>query len=340
MHEDNKNFEISLNSLAESAEVKQPLNPENLLIKITDEIQEPFPLFAVLFKIIGSPGNLICVKAKQKAGKTYLICVFFAAYYAGEYLALTAKKTPDKKFYWLDSEQSKSQVFKVLKRGFQMAGLLPFTHKDFGIYYLSELTIQERWEILEQLAAREDCEVLAVDVMTDFVNDPNDLRETKTAADRLQAIAKKYNIVIIATIHENKDNNHATGHLGSALMKKGETVLTLEKRNEVFTVSSPYARHGDIEPFSFVIDENGLPVESDLPIMMTKSAMLNENIKNRLNKILALKRLRHTDLMELYIDNFGVSEKTAKSHISRALEMDLIFCEEKHYQLKNTQNED
>jgi hypothetical protein len=323
-------------SQIEIEDVKKTFDPDDLLIRISDDIQEPFPLFSILFKIIGSPGNLLVIKAKQKAGKTFLICVFAAAYYRKQFLSVKATPTPGKKFYWLDSEQSKSQVYKVLKRMHRMAGFLPFTEQgqDVGIFYLSELTIEERWKILETLAAREVCEVLAVDVVTDFLNDPNDLRETKAAADKLQAIAKKHNIIIICTIHENKDNDNATGHIGSALMKKGETVLSLEKRNQVFTVKSPYARHGDVEEFSFTIDADGLPIEADSPLMMTKSEKLDIDIRQRFKKILAVKRLSHKELVEAYEDQSGLSQRAARNHITIALNDEIIEVSDRLYGLK------
>lgn len=320
--------------------VKPTFDPETLLIRINDNIQEPFPIFLIAYQIIASVGNLIPIKAKQKAGKTFLICMLAAAYIAGKYLHISANRTPGKRFYWLDSEQSRSQVYKVLKRFFRMAGLTPVSDNETGIFYLSELSIDERWQFLEIVAAREDCEVLAVDVVTDFINDPNDLRETKAAADRLQAIAKRHNIIIICTIHENKDNEHATGHLGSALMKKGETVLSLEKRNGIFTVKTPFARHGEAEDFSFTIDDEGLPVAADSPLMMTKSEKTEIEITQRFKKILAVKRLCHKDLVEAYELQSGCSSRTARNHITQALDLDLIEVCDKLYGLKIALNED
>lgn len=331
----------NLNDLPAKNGIKIPLNPDDLLIKITDDIKEPIPLFAINFLILASHGNLLVIKAKQKAGKTFLICILSAAYHKGQYLSIKATRTSGKCFLWVDSEQSKSQVFLVLKRNHRMSGLVPFTDnsEDVGIYYLSELTIEERWEMIELLAARKDCEVLAIDVITDFVNDPNDLRETKAVADKLQAIAKKNNIVIVCTIHENKDNSHATGHLGSALMKKAETVLSLEKNNGVFTVKSPYARHGEVDEFSFNIDEHGLPCEADTPIIMTRSEKLNIEIAQRFKKILTLKRLSHKDLTEAYELHTGLSKRAAKEHITRGLDRNILDVQDKLYSLKTNESD-
>lgn len=321
---------------------KVVIDPDYLLVRITDDIQEPFPSFSIASQMIASPGNLVTIKAKQKAGKTFLICIFAAAYYNSNnsFLAVNARPTAGKKFYWLDSEQSKSQIFKVLKRTYRMMNLPDFANDDLAIFYIAELSIDDRFQTVETIAARPDCEAMTLDVVTDFVNDPNDLKETKAAADRLQAIAKKHNIIIICTIHENKDNTHATGNLGSALMKKSETVLGLEKRNGIFTVKPAYSRHGDAESFSFTIDPEGLPVEADSPLMMTKAEVLEQNIQSRFKKILAVKRLPHKELVEIYMEKAGCAVRTARNHITQALDMDLIEVCDKLYGLKITFNED
>lgn len=61
-------------------------------------------------------------------------------------------------------------------------------------------------------------------------------------------------------MHQNKGDNNARGHIGTELVNKAETVLSVTKKNKISTVRPEFCR--DIEPqeFSFMINDEGLPV--------------------------------------------------------------------------------
>ena len=67
------------------------------------------------------------------------------------------------------------------------------------------------------------------------------------------------NIHLITIIHQNKGDNNAKGHLGSIILQKAETVLSVEKDREISNVTATYSRDLDIKPISFSVDDNGLP---------------------------------------------------------------------------------
>jgi hypothetical protein len=69
---------------------------------------------------------------------------------------------------------------------------------------------------------------------------------------------------IIVVIHTNFGTNKATGHLGSAIEKKAETVCQLEREDDATKVSFPFCRGFKIDEFSFKLDENGLPYTTTL----------------------------------------------------------------------------
>lgn len=60
-------------------------------------------------------------------------------------------------------------------------------------------------------------------------------------------------------MHQNKGDNNARGHIGTELVNKAETVLSVTKKNKISTVRPEFCR--DIEPdeFSFMINELSLP---------------------------------------------------------------------------------
>jgi hypothetical protein len=59
-------------------------------------------------------------------------------------------------------------------------------------------------------------------------------------------------------LHRNFGSAKPTGHLGSAILKKAETVVFVEKENDIVRVSPEYTRNYPFEEFEFKINEEGL----------------------------------------------------------------------------------
>jgi hypothetical protein len=88
---------------------------------------------------------------------------------------------------------------------------------------------------------------------------------------------KIHNLHITTVIHQNKHDNYATGHLGSAIMKKSEAVISVAKsendsrRSEV----SCYMIRGaaDFNDFEMEVDyDTGLPHVVSIDNMIKKSS--------------------------------------------------------------------
>ena len=77
-------------------------------------------------------------------------------------------------------------------------------------------------------------------------------------------------IHIHTVLHQNKNDEHARGHIGTELNNKAETIMQVEVDKEDKTISVVDAMHirdREFEPFAFRINEEGLPelVEPYLP---------------------------------------------------------------------------
>jgi len=325
---------------ADKGKAAPEIDPAKYLINISDNVSDPEPIFKIGDRLLCSPGNILTIKAKQKGGKTFLVSCFIAAYFKGEYLQIFGIKS--KGIGLLDTEQSLQQCHKILRRTHKMSGFAPFAeYPELKMYYASELDVPERWALFEAIAKNPEISILFVDVSTDLINDINDQVETKTAADRIQKIAKENSLLIVCTIHENKKDSNATGFFGGSLQKKSEAVVSLEKLDGIFTVKATDTRHGDWPDFCFTIDENGLPIPMDTPIRMTVSEVKEHNIHNNLKHVLAGQRLTHTELVEKYTARELCSESTSKRHIKTALSNDWIKVQsDNRYILsKNDQDE-
>jgi hypothetical protein len=67
-------------------------------------------------------------------------------------------------------------------------------------------------------------------------------------------------------LHQNKSDTNARGHIGTELINKAETVLSVtrsDKDKEVSVVEPQQCRNREPEPFGFEINKEGLPVAVD-----------------------------------------------------------------------------
>jgi hypothetical protein len=284
-----------------------------LLVDLCDDIREPEAVLSHNGKILASAGNLSLVKAPTKHGKTFLLSIFAAAWLRGECCGIAA--TPNKpKILYVDSEQSKPQVYKVLKRIHQLAGL-PVDRSDLRITmaYFKELNHKERLSELKKLV-NDSYGLVIVDGIVDFLGDFNDLTESSLLKDELLQLVGRHDLHLITAIHTNKSDNNGRGHIGAMIEQKSETTFQLKKDSNLFEVTPAYCRHQDFEPFKFEIDETELPklIES-IPIESKTTRQ-----RKTFQKVLATP-LSYSDLVRAYSEASGLSEASAKRHISQAI---------------------
>lgn len=302
------------------------------LIDLTKEIPDPIPVYSIGSKILCSPGNILTIKAKQKAGKTMLVQTFIASNFRGNYLNINSNGC--KSIGWIDTEQSENEVYKRARITHSMSRLDPKTNSHMlHIYYAKMLDIEERWELLEAVCAS-GVQIVVCDVSTDWVLDINDVKETKVAIDRFGRLAAQYNLLIICTLHENKKDTNGVGHFGGTLQKKSEAVISLTKSEGLFEVSATDTRHGDWEPFSFSL-EDGIPRNFDRPQKLSARELASNLMVGTFRHVLAGKRLSHGELVTTYSQYSGKSERTARSHVAQCLKSGLLRISENFYTLKN-----
>ena len=102
-----------------------------------------------------------------------------------------------------------------------------------------------------------------IDGIADLATAINDEDEATRVIGLLLKWTKIHNIHICNIIHENKNNNFATGHLGSSIMKKSETVAFVTRDDKLTKVTPDYCRNYPFDEFYFELDENHLPKESE-----------------------------------------------------------------------------
>ena len=128
-----------------------------------------------------------------------------------------------------------------------------------------------RLAIVEQaIGTIPDLGLVIIDGIRDFLYDINSSSESTDIISKFMQWTDDRQIHIHTVLHQNKNDEHARGHIGTELNNKAETIMQVEVDKEdkaVSVVEAVHIRDREFEPFAFRINEEAMPepVESYLP---------------------------------------------------------------------------
>jgi len=166
----------------------------------------------------------------------------------------------------IDTEQGEWHAQNVFKRIPRICGGNPDFYKPFALRPYTHL---ERIQFIEYLIYESDFKdnigLLVIDGLADLVADFNDLKESNSIIQKIMKWTGDKNFHLLTVIHQNSYTNKATGHLGSSVLKKAETICNVVAENNTVNVTFTYTRGFPIEDLQFVVNHEGLPyIESGL----------------------------------------------------------------------------
>jgi hypothetical protein len=215
----------------------------------------------------GTDGNFSCLVGATKSMKTFYKSLLVASYIGQNNYApnfKTHRKT-DKFVLDFDTEQGEWHSQNTFKRVPKIAG----EYANYKPFYLRKLEPKERLEFIEWCLMESDYKnnigFVSIDGAADLVVDVNNLKESNNLTQKFLQWTDITQCHLLTVLHRNFGTIKPTGHLGSSILKKAETVCMLDREfeNEVATgvinVSFPYTRSFNINPMSFSIDNDGLP---------------------------------------------------------------------------------
>ncbi len=177
-----------------------------------------------------------------------------------------------RKILYIDTEQGQHHCQLVLKRILRLAGL-PDDEKPDNLLMLSLRKFAPKIRMLiveEAIGTIPNLGLVIVDGIRDFLYDINSSSESTDIISKFMQWTDDRQIHIHTVLHQNKNDEHARGHIGTELNNKAETIMQVEVDKEdknISMVEAVHIRDREFEPFAFRINEEVLPepVEFYLP---------------------------------------------------------------------------
>ncbi|WP_417858840.1 hypothetical protein [Xanthomarina gelatinilytica] len=259
---------------SESSEIDFKTMHDNCLVDVTAQLTPPpvaLSLGEYTYKNInypipfGSYGDFSCLVGASKSMKTFLKSALLAGYIGGKsnyyFPNLKGHQTKDKFIIDVDTEQSLWHTQRVAKRVCEMVGGNYDLYKPFAT---REYDAKTRFQYIEWIMMeseyRNNIGLIAIDGAADIIESVNDLDEANKIVQGMMTWTTKTKAHLSTVLHRNHGSDKPTGHLGSAIMKKAQTVAFVTREGDVIKVTPDYCRDYPFKEFYFTINK-----ESHLP---------------------------------------------------------------------------
>lgn len=279
--EDLKNPETILNHIQDITKQSEDELLKLLKINPTDELKPPQSAWVQVNDndentIMGTLGNFSLIIGKAKSRKSFFINIAVSTVLSKDVILNQFKGVlppQQRKILYFDTEQGKFHVQVALKRICKRINTE--NPKDIEVFGLRSLEPRQRLKIIEYaIYNTPELGFVIIDGIKDLINSINDESEATLIASKLLKWTEEKNIHIVTVLHQNKSDNNARGHIGTELINKAETVLSVTKNEQdkdISIVEAQQCRNREPEPFAFEIDNSGLPVIAENFELRTES---------------------------------------------------------------------
>lgn len=213
----------------------------------------------------GTEGNFSCLVGASKSRKTFLKSLLTGCYIGGKannYADnIKSHRRTNKIILDFDTEQGKWHAQQTFRRPVELAGEVYENYLPFG---LRQYDYKTRIDFIDFMIKKHknNLGLVLIDGVADLVSDVNDLKQCNEAAQKLMEWTDLTQCHLICILHKNFGSSKPTGHLGSTVLKKAETIAFVEvdeNDKSISNVKFEYTRSFAIEEFSFSVDNNWLP---------------------------------------------------------------------------------
>jgi len=293
---------------------------------------KPETILEVNGSIWGTLENFSAIIGKAKSKKTYLLTAVIPALLTGNTMLghLTGKLSNEKdRILYFDTEQSSYHIQQVIEKSLKLGGISKeVAMSKLEVLSLRSKTVEERNKIIEYgIRNMENIGVGIIDGVKDLIYDINNMEQASEIIQKLLEWTATHKIHIIVVLHQNKNDNHARGNIGTELMNKCETLVEValhQKNKKITIVNFDLTRNLSPEPFAFTIGNDGLPQSIDMPKKETNKnkkpesfEVEQEEYKRALKDIFSgSKAFNQTQLIKKLKEHFSIGDNKAKEYIS------------------------
>lgn len=215
----------------------------------------------------GSYGDFSCIVGASKSRKTFFKSMIEAGFIGGKstiYNPSIKGHNPDKKIVLsFDTEQSNFHVQRVQRRVLDLIGGECDFYKTFGLRGYSP---KERFDFIDWCVFESDFKnnigLMSIDGYVDLVTDFNSLEQSTGLTEKLLQWTAKGKMHCTGILHKNFGTSKPVGHVGSSVLKKAETVVFVEKEDDITIAKCEYSRNQPFETIKFNVDSiDWLPKE-------------------------------------------------------------------------------
>jgi len=219
------------------------------------------------FDILGTLNSSILISGKAKAKKSFLMQILAAAALSDYPVLGFHNRLPDdkKNILYFDTEQSEYHCTLVSNRIIKLSNAGSDDEKisRFIMYDLRDYSTHEIKRAVKLLIENTpNLGIVFIDGIKDLVTSINDEEQANEISRNVLKWGKQKNVCVVSVLHQNKTDTNVRGHIGTELMNKSDTVLSVEliaDNKEVSMVIPTQTRNKPPEDFYFEIINN-LPV--------------------------------------------------------------------------------
>lgn len=310
--------ETIIESVRSLTETKDGLNARVI------DLTRRYPEIDYLFERSGlkcfSRGDIQAVKGKAKSGKSTFLIGLVSTLLKGENMDFNAIKSGCRAMY-IDTEQNPINTVTLAKKVHAQCNLSENeNHEQFTAINLRGDNPGERKVFIRQAIEKYKPDFVIIDGIKDLIEggDINSPTESSETVQFLMTLTKEYNIAILTVLHENKNDEHMRGHVGSELLNKCSEVWQIRKSYDVFEVEQTENRNqrSKLIKYGFKFDDNQLPVLTEsTPSLSQQEKTYRKKFESFYFCLPTGVRLTYTKLKEEYCEAYGCTEKTAERDI-------------------------
>lgn len=229
-------------------------------------------------------GEFSATVAPSKTKKSFFKSALISAFIGGQSTVYfpnikTHRKSNDDIIIDIDTEQGKFYAQRVFRRVQLMTGV---RYPNYFPFAMRSKTPEERVEFVDRLLQdprfKNKVKFISIDGIADLVENTNDIVMSSAIASKVLKWTDEQGIHLHTVIHKLQNAEKPTGHLGSYILKKAESVVFLEQDEEdkeVINVTHSYARGMKFDDFSFSVNKQGLPYEVEKSFMPKEKKKAN-----------------------------------------------------------------